>query len=499
MKVFFFYIGVPTPVFETELELIRKHERSGDIVRVLQCTGNLGNCHWNQQHKKSQCAACRSRFRKGWNVLKPGGNVELKEFPQNKFTPSDLPDYFRSVEELMQYRYDGEGIGTGVASSLISIYQDHRLDTRVYRKEVARELSTSVQVYETLKREFKEFKPDRSYVFNGRISGHLPAVLLCKRMGIDYLTYEVAGTWNRYLLRKNATAHSIDATREEMEMLWVDGGTEREKMAKAWFENKRAGVDQGTMMSFTKLQAKGLLPEGYDPEKKNIAIFNTTLDEYAAVEGWGNTLYFPDDTAGIGRILEAFEPDKRYVFYLRAHPHMKKLSRSRNSQLRDINELASRFDNLRVIWPADSIDSYALIDACEKIITFGSTIGIEAAYWGKASILAGRATYEYFDCVYTPKTHEELVMLLEKDLPPLPADSALKFGFREISHGIPFEYFKGTGIKLGLATGTFDGVKIKPDILASIWFKMIEFIWRVKRVVLEPSLITTRLSRKQPA
>ena len=493
MKAFFFHIGVPTPVFETELELIRKHDQSGDIVRVIQCTGNLGNCHWNQEHKKSQCAACRSRFRNGWRLLNLGGNVELKQFPPNNCTPSDLPGYFRSVEELKQYRYDGEGIGLGVASCLISIYREHRLDTRVYRKEVARELSTSVQVYETLKREFEEFKPDRLYIFNGRISGHLPAILLCKRMGIDYVVYEVAGTWNRYLLRKNSTSHSIPAMREEIEMLWEAGGPEREKMARGWFEKKRGGMDQGTMMSFTKHQTKGLLPEGFNPEKKNIAIFISTLDEYAAVEGYENQLYSPDETAGVRRILEAFESDKRYVFYLRAHPHMKKISRSRNSQLRDTGELASRFGNLRVIWPADSIDSYALFDACEKTITFGSTIGIEAAYWGKPSILAGRAMYESFDCVYTPKTHEELVKLLEKDLPPLPADSALKFGFRELSHGVPFEYFKQTGP----TSGTFDGVEIKPDTLPWLWFKFIEFFWRVKRVALEPSVIKTRLSGKQ--
>jgi len=495
MKVLFFHIGVPTPIFETELELIRKHEKSGDIVRVFQCTGNLGNCHWNQERKESQCAACRSRFRKGWSVLNPGRNVELKQFPPKKFLPSDLPGDFRSVEELKQYRYDGEGIGMGVASSLISIYREHRLDTRVHRKEVARELNTSVQVYETLKQEFEEFKPDRLYVFNGRISGHLPAVLLCKRIGINFFTYEVAGTLNRYLLRENSTSHSIPAMREEMETLWAAGGPEREKMAKAWFERKRAGVDQGTMMSFTKHQARGLLPEGYDPEKKNIAIFNSTLDEYTAVEGWENPLYFPDETAGIRRILEAFESDKRYVFHLRAHPHMKNISRSRNSQLRDIGELASRFGNLRVIWPAESIDSYALIDACEKIITFGSTVGVEAAYWGKPSILAGRATYESFDCVYTPKTHEELVMLLEKDLPPLPADSALKFGFRELSHGIPFDNFKQTGV----TSGTFDGVEIKADMLPWVWFKIIQSIWRIKRVLLEPSLIKTKISDKQPS
>jgi len=494
MKVFIFYIGTPTPIFETELELIRKHEKSGDTVRVLQCAGNLANCHWNKQHMNGCCARCRSKFKNGWDVLNSCKKVELKQFPPNKLMPSDLPFIFNSVDDLKRYRYDNENIGLGIAASLITIFRDHRFDTHKYHNEVIRELSTAVQVYETLKREFEEFKPDRVYIFNGRITTHLPAILLCKRMEMEYFTYEVAGTPNRYLLRKNSTPHSRRAMCEEIDILWSAGGAEREKTARLFFEQKRARVEREKMISFIKYQVKNLLPKGFDKDKKNIAIFNSTIDEYAAMEGWENTLYMPDETAGIRRILETFESDDRYMFYLRIHPHMKEIL-STVSQLRDIRELSSRFGNLCVIWPAEFVDSYALMDACEKIITFGSTMGIEAAYWGKPSILAGHALYEHLDCIYVPKTHEELVKLLEEDLIPLPADSALKYGFRDVSHGIPFEYFKETGFKDGLATGTFDGVEIKPDALPALWYKIQFFLWRIKRVFMNPSLIVRKLEK----
>ena len=35
---------------EDELELIKKHEKSGDIVYVAQWIRNLTNCHWNLAH-----------------------------------------------------------------------------------------------------------------------------------------------------------------------------------------------------------------------------------------------------------------------------------------------------------------------------------------------------------------------------------------------------------------------------------------------------------------
>ena len=466
MKIFFFFIGVPTPIFETELELIRNHEKSGDIIYVFQCTGNLADCHWNKGHLQSKCAECRSRFKKGWSVLNPGQNVILKHFPVNTLNPSMLPQDFDSVEELKMFRYDGEKIGYGVASSLISRYRDHRFGTHFYRQEVRRTLTASAQVYDTLKQEFKKINPERVYIFNGRIANHLPALLLCKRMGIEFYTYEVSPSKNHYVLRKNVIIHDISVAHREMEETWSAGGADRKKIAKLWFEKKRAGIKNYNLTSFTQHQKKGLLPDGFDPDKKNIAIFNGTIDEYAAIEDFKNPIYSLDETSGVRRILEAFEHDNRYMFYLRAHPNMKKISRSKNSQLRDIDTLASKFSNLHVIWPAEIIDSYALMDACEKIITFGSTMGIEAAYWGKPSILAsGHGIYRYLGGVYVPKTHEELVnLLMQDDLLPLPADSILKYGYRELSPhtGIPFKYFKQTGSHSEI----FDGVVIKSDTLA---------------------------------
>ena len=87
MKVFFFFIGVPTPIFDIELELIRTHEKAGDTVCVLQCSGNLADCFWNKAHSESKCAECRSRFKKGWYTLNPSSNVELKHFPPPNKVP----------------------------------------------------------------------------------------------------------------------------------------------------------------------------------------------------------------------------------------------------------------------------------------------------------------------------------------------------------------------------------------------------------------------------
>lgn len=493
MKVFFFHIGTPTPVFETELELIRKHQDCGDSIRVMQCSGRLPNCHWNPTHDNAQCAVCRSRFRKGWEVLRPGANVQLKQFPSYSPMVDQLPQIFGSVDDIKRFRHDRENIGYGVVSSLVSYLRDHRFDTKAWRKEVLRGLRTAVHVYETLKQEIQEFRPDRVYFFNGRIGTHLPAYLLCKKLGIEFFCYEAASKSNSYRILEGRTVHE-PISAGEADMLRASWTPEHQRIAESNVRGRRLGKQAGNIPVFTAAQVAGRLPKGFDQKKKNVAIFNSTIDEYAGVEDRHRTLYAPDETAGIRRILETFEPDDRFMFYLRVHPHMKEVA-STTSQLVDIRELSARFRNVLVVWPGEEVDSYALMDACEKVITFGSTVGIEATYWGRPSILAARAIYENFNCVYWPRSHAALVELLQSDLAPLPAESTLPYFYWEVSNGIPSSYFRETGVRKGRPTGTFDGVEITAGLLPSAAYEVSRFLRGAFRALCRPSTAWVKLKQ----
>lgn len=494
MKVFFFYIGTPTPILETDFELIRKHDQAGDDVRVLQCTGKLPNCNWNPNHFSTQCASCRSKFKRGIKILNPSDKVRIDYFdPDRSLLPRSYPP-FESVEDLMGFRHDGENIGYGVASSLISQFRDHRINTVKYRSEIIRGLDTSILIYESLKEEFACHRPDLVYIFNGRLATHLPAVLLCKRLGIDFYTYETAGKTNCYRLEHEKTVHTVVSTTEieELDSNWT---AEHEAFGSMIYQKRRTGTQHEKMLHFTALQKTSQLPESFDPTSRNIAIFNSTIDEYAGIEHWKNILYDPDETAGIKEILEDFERMPEFVFYLRIHPNMKSLSRT-TSQLADIEALAARFDNLCVIWPSDAIDSYALMEACEKTLTFGSTMGVEATYWGKPSLLGGQAAYENFNCAYRPRTHAELVELLKADLKAMPRIQAIKYAYREFSIGVPYEFFKETGMRNGLAYGLFDGKVIEASLFHRTCFKIQIIVLRLIKSTLQSLGIDSRRLRE---
>lgn len=471
MKVLMYILYTPSPLFETELEIIKKHEAAGDDILVLTCKGSAPVCHWNINHSPLFCSYCRSRFNNGIKVLKPGRNVQIEEF-KIPLINKNLPSAKLHIDELKKWRWKESRLGLGIASSLISKnWRDHRLVLSTIPGKLKKEAQLSVGIFEALEKKIKEFNPNKIILFNGRISSATPAILLCEKYNIPYETYEVAGNQGKYLIRENSTPHSIPEAKKEIETLWNNGSSSKEEEAHAWFQERRKGVDQG-IVSFTKNQKAGLLPDSFDTSKRNIVFFNSTIEEYAAIEGWENNLYTPDETAGVKEVLESFLDNPAFHFYLRVHPHMKHTQFSKNSQLQDIKKLSEEYRNLTVIWPEDIIHSYALIDACEKTITFGSTIGVEAAYWNKPSILLGRAFYEDFNCVYVPKTHVEAVELISKtDLPPLSSEDALKYGYREKSYGVPFIYYNQTGTEQGL----FLGEKIKASVIAQFSF----LLWRV--------------------
>jgi hypothetical protein len=98
------------------------------------------------------------------------------------------------------------------------------------------------------------------------------------------------------------------------------------------------------------------------------------------------------------------------------------------------------------------------LDACEKVVVFGSTVGIEATYSRKPSILCGAAYYASLDAAYRPASHDEVITLIDACLPPKPIIGALQYGFYLKTFGMDFRYFEPSG----LFSGKFKGVEIAP-------------------------------------
>ncbi|SES95923.1 Capsule polysaccharide biosynthesis protein [Methanococcoides vulcani] len=460
------------PHLATDLEIAAKHMNDDDEVHIIQCSGDLPSCEPNPNHLKLRCILCRSRRNKGLDIINmPKQNrheLSLDSFMRDM----NLPD-FSSMQELKGFKIDNVDIGMAVASTLISMVREPDPDIDQYKSFINKNLLMSIAVYDAIKYNLEEIKPDIFYLFNGRFAPLRPALRAAQDLGIKTFVHERAGVLEKYSLTEDSYPHDIEYQKGQIEEYWNNefSDTEKDEIATRWFEERRGGKDQ-SWFSFTKSQIKGNLPEGFDLSKRNIAIFISSQDEFEAISGWQNLIY-KNQTDAIDDIINAALDDD-IIFHLRIHPNLRGL---KNTQTQELSELKA--PNLNVI-PADSkIDSYQLMDACEKIITFGSTMGIESVFWGKPSILVGRALYEGVEGCHIPKDRNELIDLINQHLDPANKTGALKYAHWQAVNGHPYIYYSPETVRGGKFMGEYlknpISEKIKAKILSVNWLSQFIF------------------------
>ena len=459
----------PTPHLETELEIMERLLQNGNVVFWVICQGDFQTCFHNPKHKEMDCKVCHSRVKSGYDVLKRNvvnhknlhflkykEFLKLKDFKQSQFhNEFDFPN----LKDLKDYHYKSYDCGMATASSLVSFTRNHEPNLSEHQDFISRGLLTGAYLFETFQLIVDKINPDLVVLFNGRFIENRPLLRVCQQKNINYATHERGGKINNFLFRINSIPHSIDTISAEIESLWENAREDKNEIGKTFYTNRIQRVEDA-WYSFTKEQQQGRLPESFknNDDKKVITIFNSSLDEYEGLEGFG-PYFYSNDNEGIKQICESLESYSTIKLYLRVHPNLKGL---KNSQNKFLNEKISNIKTVEVIAAEDSVDTYALINKSDIIIVFGSTVGAEAAFAGKNVVLLGRAAYENLDCVVIPKDHDDLISILTDanyKFPTVSHKSALKYGYWNEKFGIDYKFYD----PINLAKGKYHNKIIKPS------------------------------------
>lgn len=444
--------------FEVTLELALRYGGLGDECHAVYCNAEMPGCEANLRCERMVCMMCRSRAIASYGrVGLPSGRMHPLGV-RSTLPPESLPD-FRDLTELKAFSWNGLDVGLSVASSLISRLHDTNPDLRGHQAYIKSLVSTSVGVCAAMGEHLDRIRPELVIVFNGRFSFLRAAVSAARQRGIR-VRFHDRGQLMRYLMFDGCSAHDISFLNEDIKRVSgrMDEDRDGSELAARWYENSRAGR---TRFVYIDGQVKGVLPAGFDSQKTNIAVFSSSPYEVAAIPGWENPIYGTQQKA-LESIFSALN-DGTVHFYLRVHPHLRGMD---NQDRRDIARLSG--SNLSVIEPESQVDSYSLMEACDKVLSFGSTIGIEAVYWGKPSILAGRSIYEDLGACYRPGSHEELVAMLRARLEPRPRELALRYGYWLSKGGEPFEHLQPCATAPG---ARYKGVPFKASLWSRLLFK----------------------------
>jgi hypothetical protein len=435
-----------TPHIETDLELMQIHIDKGDKVYRFICNGELSTCDLNQKHEFLRCLKCRDIREVGGKTLSKivethpmvvAQNIELPEELLNCKTPEDLKKiYFKNFD-----------VGYAIASTMISMLRNPDFDVLGNLNLIKEYYKSTVALYLSTIDYINKFKPDRAYLYNGRYS-HVRAILrACESEGVLFLAHERGCNQNHYDLFYNKLPHDKKYAVEKVEEYWLGNKHELDEKIKIgsefYISRKRGNPKDWT--SYTNGQDAATLPDNFNKSKINIGIFNSSMDEFASISQEWSYSFFEDQEEFIQKLSERFKDEKEYHFYLRVHPNLKDL---KNSQTESILKLKNI--NLTVI-PGDSkVGSYQLLDHCDKVITFGSTMGIEAVFWNKPSILVSSSFYSD-ESTYVANSYEEVDQFIRAKLPAKDNIGAIKYGYYHSVKGIKFKYF----VAKDLFKGTF--------------------------------------------
>lgn len=371
-------------------------------------------------------------------------------------------DFRGDTEALKYYRLDSARLGMGAVSSLISLHGDSRYRADLSQEEVHQCLAAAALVYERARSVIEWVRPDVVVTFNGRFATSKPIVAAAEDFGIRTLRHERGSTFQRYEIFEDSV-HSYAYRRQRIRDHWSSmPHEERTRNGHKFFERRRCGDGIG-WYSFTDHQQRGRVPAKLDGVRR-VVYFSSSDDEYAATTDKCESGPWSDQLAAVNALVRSIEAVLGIELIVRIHPHLSKKSiyeRARWMRLAGAN--------VRVIAPDDPVDSYALLDSADVIFSFGSTIGMEAAYWGKPSVLLAPCLYSDSPAVICPNSDTDVQALLSSSarLMPPSREQCLPYGNYFLSYGTSFKFYKPTS----LSEGEFMGDRLGWDPAPVYWLR----------------------------
>lgn len=350
-------------------------------------------------------------------------------------------DFFSEKDEVnFNQVYEDFEVGAATLSTYISVSRDR--DLKNVRQPFVRELAiNALALYLGLQKWLQREDIEVVYNFNGRQDYVRAVMRAALSQNIDCYNAERTRLKGNIDFYKNTFPHDHKSRFELVNQNWEESAlTEEEKknVGADFYRRQQAG-ESVIFPSFTEKMSKGEVPQVIRNGKRNIVIFNSSDDEIAAFGELFKNPYFKNQNEGI-KFLAALVGKNfpGYNLIIRMHPN---LTGVQQAYVREIRDLHQSFPNVFVIEPESTIDSYALMAAAEKVVSFGSTTGLEANFMRKPVILLGIGFYYQAHFAYKPTSRAEIKSLLAADLKPCPLQDTLKIGFYFQQGGIKTRYY----------------------------------------------------------
>lgn len=382
---------------------------------LVTCLPSIKTCALNPTSNILKCKACRETADQFKNkFLLKHLSIDKKANKVNTIQSKIIGEIkkSKSMDEVKYIEYKGAPIGFSIVSSYVSIHRT-TLITENSIKILIKLAEAYINTYDGFEEIFKtDLNIEMLTLFNGRLEITNAALNAAKRFNRKIQILEVTGIDSKIINFGENDPFSIEYNTNEILRLWAK---ERENInsvtaAHDFYKKKLQGLPTNDV-SYTSTQKIDLMPKNWKWENAiNITIFGSSMDEFYSI---GKEWEFPfckTQAEGVCIISDILNTINANInIYFRMHPNLAYID---NPEID--NEL--KLDNLKnvtVIPPESKISTYSVMKESDLIITFGSTIGIEAVYYSKKAIMIGKSFYMNLPGVVSVKSKDELAAALK--------------------------------------------------------------------------------------
>ena len=356
-----------------------------------------------------------------------------------------------SIAELKTLHYKGAALGMGAASSLISRTRDSEPSLTQWRRTLVRYLQAAALTFEQSRMLVTQYRPASILIYNGRFACNKAIAEAARLSNIECTYHERGATLDRYELHERPV-HDLASVRKRMLEAWDRAGDDRTQVGRSFFERRRQGDGIG-WISYTGAQRAGTLPPRM--HRRRLVYYSSSEDEYAAVGDLVKHRLFASQRLAVEFLVDWIGRQADTELVIRVHPHLRRKSDQDRGWWHGLQGT-----NVILVRAGDPTDSYALAQSADLILTYGSTMGVEAAFMGKPVILLADSAYQGLDCAHEPGSQLELLQMLgDRELPAKPVAHSLPYGYYLLTYGRRYRFYEPTSI----FNGKFMGVELSTD------------------------------------
>ena len=318
-----------------------------------------------------------------------------------------LPIKLGDLQDVEVHSEDYQRISDGVMSSIAShlrVTDESQLNVRwqSIRKKLTK---NSLQIHKFFLKELKNNYTDVAY-FNGRFCEDVAFKTAAQRLNLNYKVYDFkkAGSYYEF---NNSALHNVFENCDRAKKYYLRDRKRAYAVAEEFVSKKLIGATTYEK-SYTSQQKYGIIGTLIDQNKVNISVFPSSDDEYRYLAGdWGVPI-IKDQVGEIKNLAENLGSE--YNIIVRMHPNMIDMARELYGRYIDLRTLS----NIHVIDAASSASTYELMSKTEFVVSFCSTMGVEATFAKKKSISIGGSPYHALPITEKAYSGTECAELIKK-------------------------------------------------------------------------------------